>query len=108
MIDYKSGRSEVDPEEVRTDIAMSCYGLLVRRKYPDNPVAGTIVAIRTGVSGTATWSNEEIDQVEEDIRQLGLEILHEDFNERRPTFKSLCPHCDFLPLCRKDPVFEEF
>ena len=107
VVDYKSGRSEVDPEEVRTDIAMTCYGLLVRRKYPERPVSGTIVAIRTGASGTATWSAEELDAFESDLRDLGAEILNEDYEELRPTYKSLCPHCDFLPLCRKDPEFEE-
>lgn len=107
VVDYKSGRSEVDPEEVRTDIAMTCYGLLVRRKYPDRPVAATIVAVRTGASGTASWTDEELGQFESDLRQLGSEILNEDYAELRPVFKPLCPHCDFLPLCRRDPEFQE-
>ena len=107
VVDYKSGRSEVDPEEVRTDIAMTCYGLLVRRKYPGRPVSGSIVAIRTGATGTATWSEAELESFESDLRSLGAEILNEDYAELRPTFKSLCLHCDFLPLCRKDPEFEE-
>ncbi|RYG26929.1 PD-(D/E)XK nuclease family protein [bacterium] len=107
IVDYKSGRSEVDPEEVRNDIAMSCYGLLVRRKYPDQPVVGTIVAIRTGASGSAAWSDEELNVFEEDLKKLGTEILTEDYPELRPVYKPLCPHCDFLPLCRRDPEFEE-
>jgi len=107
IVDYKSGRSEVDPEEVRTDIAMTCYGLLVKRKYPDRPVVASIVAVRTGATGTASWSDEELDGFERDLRQLGAEILGEDYPELRPVFKPLCPHCDFLPLCRRDPEFEE-
>ena len=107
VVDYKSGRSDVDPEEVRMDIAMNCYALLVKRKYPDRPVHGTIVAIRTGRSGTASWTDGELDLFESDLRRLGAEILAEDYPELHPTFKALCPHCDFLPLCRHDPDFEE-
>ena len=107
IVDYKSGRSEVDPEEVRNDIAMSCYGLLVRRKYPERPVVATIVAIRTGASGSASWTEEEMNVFEDDLKRLGNEILTEDYPELRPVYKPLCPHCDFLPLCRRDPEFEE-
>lgn len=107
IIDYKSGRSEVDQAEVKDDVAMSCYQLLVRRKFPDQPVRATIVALRSGASASASLSDEEIDQLEQDLRQLGNEILNEDYFEVRPVFKPICPHCDFLPLCRRDPEFME-
>jgi len=106
VVDYKSGRADVDPEEVKNDVAMSCYALLVKRKYPDQPVVGTIVAVRTGNAGTATWTEDELDVIEQDLQQIGAEILTDDFQERVPVPKPLCGHCDFLPLCRQDPAYE--
>jgi RecB family exonuclease len=106
VVDYKSGRADVDPEEVKNDVAMSCYALLVKRKYPDQPVVGTIVAVRTGNAGTATWTDDELDTIEQDLQGLGAEILTDDFHERVPVPKPLCGHCDFLPLCRQDPAYE--
>jgi len=107
IVDYKSGRQEVLEDEVRTDIAMSCYQLLLRRKFPDRPVRARIIALRTGSNAAAALSDEELDEFERDIIALGQEILTEDYPELIPVFKPICTHCDFLPLCRKHPDFEE-
>lgn len=107
IVDYKSGREGVTQDEVAHDIAMCCYQLLLRHKFPDRPVRARIVALRTGTSAAASLSDEEAADFERDIVALGLEILNEDYHELIPVFKPLCPHCDFLPLCRKHPEFAE-
>lgn len=107
IVDYKSGRQSVLEEDVATDIAMCCYQLLLRNKFPDRPVRARIVALRTGESAAASMSDQDAADFERDIVRLGQEILSEDYNELIPVFKPLCPHCDFLPLCRKHPEFCE-
>jgi RecB family exonuclease len=107
IIDYKSGRESVDQEDVSGDIAMACYQLLLRRKFPDKKVSATIIALRTGSQATASMTDEELAEFENDVKTLGGEILHEDYAELIPVFKPLCPHCDFIPLCRKHPEFTE-
>jgi RecB family exonuclease len=107
VVDYKSGRQEVTVEEVATDIAMCCYQLLVRRKFPDREVSATIIALRTGASATASLTDSELAEFEADIKRLGIEILIEDYENLVPVFKPLCPRCDFLPLCRQNPEFAE-
>jgi RecB family exonuclease len=107
IVDYKSGRESVSADDVRSDIAMCCYQLLLKRKFPDREIRASIVALRSGHSASVSLSDLEIDEFESDLRRLGIEILSEDFAERIPVFKLLCPHCDFLPLCRKDPAFSE-
>ncbi len=107
IIDYKSGREAVSEEDVVSDIAMACYQLLLRRKFPGRRVTATIMALRTGASATSSMSDEEMAEFEGDLLKLGREILHEHYEELVPIFKSICPHCDFLPLCRKHPEFEE-
>ncbi|MEZ0327944.1 MAG: RecB family exonuclease [Fimbriimonas sp.] len=106
VVDYKSGRETVCEEELKTDIAMSVYQLLLKKKYPDRPVRSRIIALRSGDS--AVWQMEpaEMELFENAVRQIGNEILGEDYYERTPVMKALCNGCDFLPLCRKDPSFD--
>jgi RecB family exonuclease len=107
VVDYKSGRSTVSNEEVATDLAMSIYQLLAARKYPGRSVRARILALRTGASGVASLTPDELDDLERDLDYLGRQILEEDFYERVPVPKPICAHCDFLPLCKKDPSYSD-
>ncbi|CAN5629176.1 PD-(D/E)XK nuclease family protein [soil metagenome] len=107
IVDYKSGRLGVTQEEVSEDVAMGIYQLLVRRKFPDQAVRATIMALRTGEEASASMSDEKLGEFESDIKALCVQVLYEDWDELTPVFKPLCPHCDFLPLCRKHPDFVE-
>jgi putative RecB family exonuclease len=107
IVDYKSGREGVTEEEVATDIAMASYQLLLKHKFPDRPVRARIIALRTGASAAAAMNDAELAQFERDLIRLGQEILGEDYPELTPVFKPICPRCDFLPLCRKHPEFQE-
>lgn len=108
IIDYKSGREHVSDEEVGDDIAMAIYQLLVSKLYPGQPVKATILALKSGEQASAQMSAEELDVFEKDIYQLGCEIVSaDDFYDRIPVFKRLCESCDFIPLCRKHPEFDE-
>lgn len=107
IIDYKSGRQGVTAEEIQTDIAMACYQLLVRAKYPDQPVKATILALRSGSQASYAMSDAEAEEFQRDLIRLGEEILGEDYPELIPVYKPLCANCDFLPLCRKHEEFQE-
>ncbi|MGV3617194.1 MAG: RecB family exonuclease [Fimbriimonas sp.] len=107
IVDYKSGREGVTEEEVATDIAMGSYQILLKHKFPDRPVRARIIALRTGASAAAAMDDAGLAQFEQDLVKLGQEILTEDYAELTPVFKPICPRCDFLPLCRKHPEFQE-
>lgn len=106
VIDYKSGRMGVSPEEVAGDLAMGCYQLLLKLKYPDRETSASIIALRSGESASASMSEAELEQFRTDLVSLGEEILNRDYEGMEPIGKSLCTSCDFLPLCRKHPEFE--
>lgn len=106
VVDYKSGRSGVSEEDVATDLAMCCYQLLLRHQFPDRPVRAAIIALRAGTSASASMTDEEATQFENDIKALGITILNREFADLTPVPKPLCPTCDFLPLCKKHPEFE--
>lgn len=105
IIDYKSGRQGVSSQEVATDIAMCCYQLLLRERFPDRPVMASIVALRTGVKASASLSPDELEQFKGDVTFLGHEILDRDYPNLMPLAKAMCGDCDFLPLCRRHSEF---
>ena len=107
IIDYKSGRASVVPDEVANDIAMGCYQLILHGHFPDQPIWATIIAIRSGARASHALSEAEREELREQLIQLGTEILHRDWENHEPHPKQLCYRCDFLPLCQKNPGFRE-
>ena len=107
IVDYKSQRESVSSEDVATSLAMCCYQLLLKRKFPDRRVFATIHALRTNQAASAEFSEDELAEFENDLLRLGSDVLGRDFAETYPTLKPLCERCDFLPLCRQYEPFEE-
>ncbi|MFQ3586617.1 MAG: PD-(D/E)XK nuclease family protein [Fimbriimonadaceae bacterium] len=107
VVDYKSGRSSVRPEDVAASLAMGCYQILAAHHFPDRPVLATIVALRSGEQASAALAPEERSELARDLRVLGDEILDRDFAEIEPSWIAACSDCDFRPLCRLHPPFAE-
>lgn len=107
VVDYKSGRSHVDEEQIAKDIAMGAYALMTRDLYPDRQVAATIHALRSGEKATHRFSNEELDEFAFAVQELGDRIRNHHWEEFLPQPKPLCAGCDFLSLCRKVPAYAE-
>jgi ATP-dependent helicase/DNAse subunit B len=105
IIDYKSGRLEVTPEDVQCDLAMGCYQLLLKSMHPEANVIGTIIALRSGNQASYAMSTKELEEFRNDILAIGTEIIHRDFEHHVPVWKDICPECDFLSLCKKHPEF---
>jgi len=106
IVDYKSGRTYVQPEDVQSDLAMGCYQLLLKRLHPDREVRATIIALRTGDTATSSLSEAELAEFQHDIRELGNRIFATNWDEALPMRKALCEGCDFLPLCKNSPDFD--
>jgi len=107
VVDYKSGRSTVSVADVQCDLAMGIYQLMLRKHYPGRPVRASLHALRTGEQASASLTDEEADELREDLERLGTMILEGGAMTERPVFKGICPRCDFIPLCRRSPAFCE-
>ncbi len=105
IIDYKTGREQVCPEDVESDLALGIYQLLVSAKYPDRNVKATIVALKSGQSATHGMSSEERAVFQQDIETIGKVILASNWEEKGVIPKWLCDNCDFRPLCCRDAEF---
>ena len=102
IVDYKSGRLSVSEEDVKGALAMSIYQLLAKRNWPERRVFATIHALRGGVTASASFTDEEMAALEENISGIGTLILEKDFEAVRPIpLPDVCPDCDFLPLCTR-------
>jgi putative RecB family exonuclease len=102
IVDYKSGRLDVTEADVKNALAMSVYQLLLKRNNPERRVFATIHALRGGVTASASFSDEELAQWQEELHGLGLLILETDFEAAQPVpLPDVCPDCDFLKLCRR-------
>jgi putative RecB family exonuclease len=101
IIDYKSGRMEVDEEDVADSLAMNIYQLILRRMYPGTRVFSTIYALRSGAQASAEMGHEEAERFAEDILALGEEILSRDYENVEPLAVPACEGCEFLPRCRQ-------
>lgn len=106
IVDYKSGFFDFTPEDASSDIALSCYQLLLKQSYPDRRVTATLLSLRSGASASYSLSPVELDVFAGDVEYLGNQILNTEFQDLAPTPKPLCRHCDFLRLCLKHPDFE--
>ena len=102
IVDYKSGRLGVTEADVKEALAMSIYQLLAKRNHPERRVFATIHALRGGITASASFTEEEMLALEEEMRGIGLAILETDFDAVRPIpLPAVCPYCDFLPLCTR-------
>lgn len=107
VVDYKSLREGTAEDDVRFDVAMNVYQLLVRSIFPAKRYLSTIVALRTGEATSVEVTEAEVAEFRTALNALASEILHREFDEIEPRPKAICATCDFLRLCRKHPHFEE-
>lgn len=107
VVDYKSGRDSVTEEDIAQDVAMSSYALMVRDLFPSVRIRGTIHALRANRIVSHDFSNDELDEFAVAVREVGDGIFNHHWEEMPPVRKALCAKCDFLPLCKRVPGFDE-
>lgn len=101
VVDYKSGRMSVTPEEVAGDLALRIYQLILRRTRPDSRVIATLYCLRSGGQASAGMADEEAERFAADIAALGDQILDRDFDTVEPVPVTGCARCEFLPRCER-------
>lgn len=100
IIDYKSGRQTVTPQEVADDLAMGVYQLILKEHHPDRNIFASIVALRSGEKATASLTNEQLEEFRFALIEIGQKILNRVWESEEPISKELCQSCDFKSLCR--------
>ena len=101
VVDYKSGRDTVTPDDVLNSLAMRCYMLLASRTMLATGVTGTIVALRTGTSASASMTPSQLEAAADEISALGNDILETDITLAEPVRIQLCEKCEFILRCER-------
>jgi RecB family exonuclease len=99
IIDYKSGRAEIDEEQVRNDLALHCYALLLQEIYPDRPLWIAIYALRPNKKVAVPLDAGALAEFRELLDALVAQILDEDWDFLAPRWIPHCAGCEFLELC---------
>lgn len=99
IIDYKSGRIAATEEDVRSDLAMSIYQLIVGRLNPESRVFGSIYCLAGGMKASAELSEEELAEVDEAAHGVASAIMGAE--EYQPHRWEGCQECDFYRLCAR-------
>lgn len=101
IVDYKSGRGELEERDVALDMGLMVYETLVRSKYPDAPVQVSIHALRINKRVSLRRSDEESGEVAGFLDRLAAEIIATSFFPGRPIED--CPDCNYRRIC---PVYK--
>jgi len=107
IIDYKSGRADVDEQQVRNDLALHCYALLVQEHYPDRPLRIAIYALRPNKKATVPLAADALETFREQLDRLVTQILDEDWDWLTPRRIAHCAECAFLNLCAHQLRFRD-
>ncbi|BCW95166.1 MAG: PD-(D/E)XK nuclease family protein [Fimbriimonadales bacterium] len=99
IIDYKSGRADVDETQVQNDLALHCYALLVQELYPDRPLWIAIYALRPNKKVAVPLDADALEEFRALLDGLVAQILDEDWEILTPRWIPHCAGCEFLELC---------
>jgi putative RecB family exonuclease len=97
VVDYKSGRLTVTEAEVRENLALMIYQLLVAREHPGVPVYTGIWCLRTGERARVLRSPEELDAAEGEVVEVVHRLLEDAALE--PTPGPQCRGCPYPRIC---------
>jgi putative RecB family exonuclease len=97
VIDYKSGRATVTEEQVRGSLALAVYQLLVARRHPGVPVSAAILCLRSGDMAAVRRSDNELELLEQDLRERATAILAD--TDYHATPGPHCAGCAFFRIC---------
>ena len=106
IVDYKTGGSNLQDVDAANSVPLACYALLLEARYPGAPLRATLVGLRSGVRVSATFDVATLARFAADLNALAEQIL-DPAQDPEPRPKRLCASCDFLPLCRRDPRWQE-
>jgi putative RecB family exonuclease len=101
IVDYKSGRDRVEPEDVQRALAMGVYQALLTHLFPDRRVFATLVALRTGAAASHEQTPDEREELLSGCRETGEKLLRTEWDTVLPVLNPHCDDCDFRPHCER-------
>lgn len=98
IVDYKSGRHEVTEQQVRSDVGLMVYEMLVRKIFPDRPIRIAIHALRPNIRLTVQRTADEASSAASIIDEVAARIAAEAA-WHGVSIPDTCTGCDFERIC---------
>lgn len=96
IVDYKTGRRQLEPEDLRDEPAAQIYLLGATETFREPVVRVRFIYLRTGEEIAWTPEPEEIEETRERLAKLAKEISSTATFEAFPG-----PHCQFCPFATR-------
>lgn len=98
VVDYKTNKMLFTADQLRTDLQMSCYGLVVEGLFPwATEVEYAFDMLRHNIRQTTTRTPEQLSMAGDYMIALGRRI--ESATEFPAVLNPLCPWCDYRESC---------
>lgn len=98
VVDYKTNKMMFTGDQLRTDLQMSCYGLVVEGLFPwAEEVEYAFDMLRHNKRQTTTRTKEQLSMAGDYMIALGRRI--ESATEFPAVLNPLCPWCDYRESC---------
>ncbi len=68
LIDYKSGKFEVGPKDVPTNLQLGIYALYMKHLYPDKTITAHLYYLQSGRKKGLTYTDEDFVGIQERLR----------------------------------------
>jgi len=93
IIDYKTGKWEVSPKDISTNLQLGVYALAVKNLFPDKDVYAELYYLRSGRRKGHLFTDEDIELVKVNlIKQMNNIINDTNFTPTSNT--RVCSFCD--------------
>ena len=96
IVDYKTGRRTLEPEDLRDEPSAQIYLLGAAERFREPVVSVRFIYLRTGEEIAWTPEPDEIDEARERLARLAIEIRQTETFEAFPG-----PRCQFCPFANR-------
>jgi putative RecB family exonuclease len=97
VLDYKTGRTMPTQVEVDNDLQLAIYQMAAENLlYPDKTVTTSLYYLRHGVTFTASFSPQQMEEKRAEIMEVIEKIAREEFS---PRVGNQCDFCEYRAYC---------
>jgi DNA helicase II / ATP-dependent DNA helicase PcrA len=105
VFDYKTGKSMLNGNTIRTDIQMNLYSLAIEKLYDKLPQSANLLYLRKEKKVSYDAEQESVAKSREEMTSLIDGIMNEKFGPT-PGYNT-CRFCDYQSICEAKDIEED-
>jgi len=93
IVDYKTGKWEVSPKDIPTNLQLGIYALAMKNMFPDKDVYAELYYLRSGRKKGHLFTDDDVEDVKVRLIREMNNIVH-DTNFTPTSNTRVCSFCD--------------